>query len=278
MMPLMRPARRRPPRRWCGRRHLGRRRPARRPGRVRRLLLRPPEVLRLRRRAVGGPAVARGRRPGPAHRGVGPLGARRRSTSGIALDNSRPGPDLQHAGAGHAVADGGPGGLDAGKRGPRVGARPLRPLGRDAVRVGVERSAYAHSIRRQAGRPQHRRRHHRPGPGRGERCRGVPRRCGPTGSWTPSRTASWGATSCGSVCSPTSTPPMSRHSPVHRLRGGPPGLTRLAWGAAAQALTARDLKCPPGALWRLGATFCGGWMFCVGMAVGRLGCQGSPVM
>ena len=44
------------------RRHLGRRRPAGRPDRVRRLLLRPPEVLRLRRRAVGGPALPRGRR------------------------------------------------------------------------------------------------------------------------------------------------------------------------------------------------------------------------
>ncbi len=36
-----------------------------------------------------------------------------------------------------------------------------------------------------------------------------PRRCGPTASSTPSRTASWAATSCGSRCSRPSIPKMS---------------------------------------------------------------------
>ena len=37
-----------------------------------------------------------------------------------------------------------------------------------------------------------------------------PRRCGPTASWTPSRTASWAATSCASACSRPSTRPTCR--------------------------------------------------------------------
>ena len=95
-----RPARRRR-RPGARRRHLGRRRHADRPGRVRRLLLRPPEVLRGRRRAVAGPPVARRRRAGRADQG-------RRTLDPALLDlrprprELPPRPDLQHPGAGHA--------------------------------------------------------------------------------------------------------------------------------------------------------------------------------
>ena len=46
-----------------------------------------------------------------------------------------------------------------------------------------------------------------------------PRPCGPTASSTPSPTASWAATSCGSGCSPPSTRPTWRRSP--RASTGP---------------------------------------------------------
>ena len=90
MMPILRPegplaGRRRWPR--GRRRHLRRRRTAGRPGPVRRLLLRPPEVLRLRRRAVARPAL-----PGRVER-IGPIAATGRWVPAsldltIALDNS----------------------------------------------------------------------------------------------------------------------------------------------------------------------------------------------
>ena len=85
------------------RRHLGRRRAALRPGRGRRLLLRPAEVLRLRRRAVAG---RRARRPPSSASSASPRPDR--WVPGVARPRHRPrqqpqGPDLQHAGAGHAL-------------------------------------------------------------------------------------------------------------------------------------------------------------------------------
>ena len=70
-----------------GRRHLGRRRPAVGPGRGRRVLLRPAEVLRLRRRPVARGLLAGRRRRGSSAIAASPIaGGRRRSTSAIALD------------------------------------------------------------------------------------------------------------------------------------------------------------------------------------------------
>ena len=87
-MDLRRPAgaRRRARRR---RRHVGRRRPAVGPGRGRRLLLRPAEVLRRRRRAVGRGLLAGRRRAHRAHRRRPTAGGRRRSTSASPSTNSR---------------------------------------------------------------------------------------------------------------------------------------------------------------------------------------------
>ena len=121
-------------------------------------------------------------------------------------------PDLQHAGARHAVPARRPDRLDARPRRARVGGGPVRPQRRDPLRLGRgERGRDA--VRRQARRAQPRRRHDRLR--RRRRRRGDRRRrCGPTASSTPSRTASSAATSSGSRCSRRSSPTTSPSSPA----------------------------------------------------------------
>ena len=118
------------------RRDLRRGRAPRRPDGVRRLLLRAAEVLRGRRRAVVRAVLARRRRAHRADRGERPLGA------GVARPPARarelpPRPDLQHPRARRrcsSLADT----IEwmLGNGGPRVGGEPLRPVGRDALRLG----------------------------------------------------------------------------------------------------------------------------------------------
>ena len=199
--------RRRPRRR---RRHVGRRRPAVGPGRGRRLLLRPAEVLRRRRRAVGRRVLAGRRRAHRADRRVGPLApglARPRHRP----DQQPPGPDLQHAGRGHADHVRGPAALDARvgrarlvrQAQPHVVGPPLR-LGRASAR-GPRRSSPTRPSARRSSAPIDLDERHR-------RHQGAARRCGPTASSTPTATASSAATSCASACSRPSTRPTSRRS------------------------------------------------------------------
>ncbi|VXC14073.1 hypothetical protein NOCARDAX2BIS_460005 [Nocardioides sp. AX2bis] len=158
------------------RRDLGRRRAAGRRGRVRRLLLRPAEGLRLRRRAVvradvaGGPGPGRrDRRHRPARAGLAGPGHRRRPVGQAA--------DLQHPGRRDAVPDGRAAGLDA---------RPRRAAGRgradDAVVVRAVRLGggvvVRHPVRHRPGPPLAGGRHGRPGRV-GGRGAGLGRAAGP---------------------------------------------------------------------------------------------------
>ncbi len=211
-MPLE-PARRAPtPALVRGRRHLGRRRPALRPDRGRRLLLRPAEVPRLRRRPLAG----RRARPPPSSASSASRASDRWIPASldlkIALDNSPQGPDLQHAGAGHGLPGRPAGRVDQPERRARVGGRPLRPLGRRPSTAGPRRRRYATPFVADPAQRSHvvatidldE---------RGRRQRRVARCCGPTASSTPRATASWAATSSASPCSRPSTPTTSPPSP-----------------------------------------------------------------
>ncbi len=246
---------------------LRRRRPAGGHRAGRRLLLRTAEELRGRRRAVG--RAAEPRRAGadrgdrgcrPRHRrGRGrPAGVRCAALDpavALAADRARElaeGPDLQHARRRDPVPAGRPDPLDARRRRPRLvrvahaglcGA-PVR-LGRaqplhHPVRARPRQAVRWSSARSTSTTPWTRRR--------------SPGRCARTGSWTPSPTASWGATSCGSGCSPPSIPPTCRRSPPASTgswkgsddeRAGAPARAgqgedrRLRRGAAARALRRR---------------------------------------
>ena len=118
------------------------------------------------------------------------------------------GPDLQHPGARHAAAARRPAPLDARRGRPGVVRGAHLGLVRAPVRVGREqpprdplRARTPGSARWSSGRSTSTRRSTPP------RWR---RRCVRTASWTSSRTASWGATSCGSGCSRPSRPPTCR--------------------------------------------------------------------
>ena len=149
------------------RRHIGGRRDAGRPPRLRRLLLRPPEVLRVGRGPVAGPPLPRRRRTGRQDPGLGTLGAGQpQPPDGHREFPARP--DLQHAGAGHAVPSGPADRVDARRRGPRMGRRTVRGVVHRPVRLG-RGVALRQPLR---GRPcpaQPRGRHHRPRPRRRRR-------------------------------------------------------------------------------------------------------------
>ena len=195
------------------RRHLRRRRAAVGPGRGRRLLLRPAEVLRLRRRAVGRRLLAGRRR---AHRARSPRRDRWRPASLDLGDRPRQLPRSTRR--------------TTRRRWPRwscstpscewmLGNRRPR-LVRQAQRR--RRPATSTAGPRRATGPR------RSSPTRPsaravvgtidlddalDADQGVARRCGPTASSTPTATASSAATSCASACSRRSTPPTSRPSP-----------------------------------------------------------------
>ena len=190
------------------RRHLGRRRPAarRRPGR--RLLLRPAEGLRRRRRPLAGAAQPGGDRPDRgARRRRRPLAAR----LPLAADRARElaqGADLQHARAGDPDPARRPGRVDARQRRPRLVRRAHRRLLLPPLRLGrAQRASRRRSspTRRSARWSSAR----STSPTRSTPPRS-PRSCARTGSSTPSPTASWAATSCGSGCSRRSSRPTSR--------------------------------------------------------------------
>ena len=144
-----------------------------------------------------------------AHRSVRPL------DPGVHRPVDRPrqqpqGPDVQHAGAGHAVPRRRAGRVDQRQRRPRVGGVALRPVGRDPLRLGrgVE---LRDAVRRRPGAAQPRGRPPSTSTRRStpQRC---PQSCGATASSTPSRTASSAATSCASRCSLRSTRTTSPRS------------------------------------------------------------------
>ena len=181
------------------RRNLRRGRAAGRPHPGRRLLLRPPEVLRRRRRPVA--RAAQPRRPG-ADRRAARLRALdpRIPVAAHGAGELRQGPDLQHARRGHAVpalrsdhagcsstavstgasraAAPPPSTCTAGPRAPPT-RRPSSPTPPSARWSWARWTSRTRSTRRQS-----------------------PRRSAPTGSSTWSPTASSVATSCASVCSP----------------------------------------------------------------------------
>ena len=106
------------------------------PAAGRRLLLRPPEVLRLRRRPVAGPAVAR---RGRAHRRASTASGRWVPASldlAIALENSRQDQTYNTPALATLWLLAAAGRVDARPRRPRVVRRPVRPLGRHPLRVG----------------------------------------------------------------------------------------------------------------------------------------------
>ena len=172
-MPLERPAGADGPR--ARRRHLGRRRPALRPERGRRLLLRPAEVPRLRRRPVAGRGVARRHRAHRAHRGVRPLGA------GVARPRHRAreqpqGPDLQHARRWPRSSS--PTSRSSGSTSTAASSgRRRAATGRPTTIYGwAEASTYATPFVAEPDAAQPRRRHHRPRR-RGRRRQHRLRRC-----------------------------------------------------------------------------------------------------
>ena len=151
MMAIRRPESARPAgrRRWPGRRrrHLRGRRAAGRPGGVRRLLLRPPEVLRLRRRAVGGPALARRASSGSATIAATGRWVPASLDLTIALDNSRLDQTYNTPALATLFLLRRPGPVVQRQRRPGVLHRPQRPLGRDPLHVG-RASRLRHPVRR----------------------------------------------------------------------------------------------------------------------------------
>ena len=142
-----------------GRRHLRGGWPAGRGVAVRRLLFRPAKGLRVRRRAVVGSSVARGGSPGGAHKSVGPV---RAGVPGpVDCHREQPaGPDVQHTRDSHLATRRRTTRMDIGERRYGVLGRPVRPLGRDPLRLGrVDR--LRRPVRGQAGRTLPRRRDHR---------------------------------------------------------------------------------------------------------------------
>ena len=95
---------------------------------------------------------------------------------------------------------------------------------------------------------------------RGRRRRS-PRRCGRTGSWTPSRTASWAATSCGSPCSPRWTRPTWKRSPPASTTSSSACSRRAGWWAGARVSAGWLPPGPPGpgarARWGAASAWCG---------------------
>ena len=178
------------------------------PAAGRRVLLRPAEVLRLRRRPLARGLLAGRRRAHPRRSARATAGARRRSTSSIALDNSIAEPDVQHAGARHARDARRPTRLDARQRRAVVGRRTQRHVGRHALRLG-RGPRVGDAVRHRSRPPVQRRRHDR-SRRRDRRRTRCATSCGRTASSTPTRTASSAATSCASACSRRSIRPTSR--------------------------------------------------------------------
>ena len=190
------------------RRHLGRRRAAARRLPGRRLLLRPAEGLRLRRRALACGAQPRGDRPDRgARRRRGPLAARISLARGRARQLAQAA-DLQHARAGDPDLARRPDRVDererrarlVRRRGPATRPRastsgPRLPTSRPHSSP-IRRNARWSSARSTSSTTSTRRR--------------SPRRSAPTASSTPSPTASSAATSYGSGCSRRSSPTTSR--------------------------------------------------------------------
>ncbi len=211
--------RRRPGRR---RRHVGRRWAALRPGRDRRLLLRPAEVPRHRRRPVARRVLAGGARADRADQGQRPLdpGVDRplRSPSTTRRkDQTYNTPAL--ATVFLAVQ---PDRVDPGQRRPRVVRRvALRPLGRAPSTRGPRRPTYATPVRRRPGEAQPRGRP-RSTSTTAIDATAVSTSCGPTASSTPTPTASSAATSCASRCSRPSSPTTSPRSPGASTTSSPP--------------------------------------------------------
>ena len=118
------------------------------------------------------------------------------------------GPDLQHAGPGHALPARRPARLVQLPGRARLGHGAHRRLQQPALHLGRE-VGLRDAVRRRPGtafrgRGHHRLRRRRRRRPRWQRC------CAATGSSTPSPTASSAATSCASRCSPPSTRPTSR--------------------------------------------------------------------
>ena len=113
----------------------------------------------------------------------------------------------------------------------------------EIIYAWAERARLRHAVRRPSRRSQPRGRHDRPRrvDRRQHRRRGC---CGATGSSTPTRTASWAATSCASRCSRPSTPTTSRRSP-------PASTTSSRARLSAHAPICVDSA--PAHRWRLGA-------------------------
>ena len=119
-----------------------------------------------------------------------------------------PRPDLQHAGARDAAAARRAGRLVPRQRRPRVGRLACGPLGRDRLRLG---RALRATPRPSSPSPPSAAMSPRRSTSTTASTRSRWRRCSArTASSTPSRTASWGATSCASRCFPGSTPETSR--------------------------------------------------------------------
>ena len=194
----------------AGGRHLRRRRPARRHHPDRRLLLRAAEVLRLRRWPVDRADVARRARACRGDRGHRPAhpGVLRPADRDRELGQ---GPDLQHARRGDAVPDGRAARLDERqRRAGRHGAAHHRLLGR-VVRLGGAHVVHD-SLRRGPEPPLPGDRHHRL---RRRRRRGAGREGAARQRDRRHRALPrLGATSCGSRCTPRSTPPTWRRSPA----------------------------------------------------------------
>ena len=189
-------------------------------GRGRRLLLRPPEVLRLRRRALARRLLA-GR--GRAHRAdlgleaVDPRLARShdraRRTAGSNQTYNTP------ALATLFLLDQQLQWMLEPRRAGVVRTSRCRGLGRGALRLGRV-TPVGDAVRHRPGEAFRRRRHDRPRRRRRQR-RSTPC-CEPTASSTPTPTASSAATSSGSACSRPSTRRRRRPDPLHRPRRRPP--------------------------------------------------------
>ena len=176
--------------------------------RGRRLLLRPAEVPRVRRRSVARRRVAGGHRADRADRGVRSLGARRRSTS---TSPSRTAARTRPTTRRRSPRCSSPTSRSTGSTsngGLEWAAVPLRPVGRGHLRLGrgVE---LRHAVRRRARRsgatssPRSTSTPRWPTPTSCRRCSAT------TASSTPRATASSAATSSGSPSSPPSSPTTS---------------------------------------------------------------------
>ena len=175
--------------------------------RDRRLLLRPAEVLRLRRRPLDRADVAGRAGPGRRDQGVRPLHPRL-PRPGHRDRQLAAGADVQHPGAGHDLPGRRADRLDERAGRPGLGGQAHRRERRDRLRLG--RALHGgHPVRHRPGAALQRGRHDRLRR-RASTRRRSPRRCAPTASSTPSRTASSAATSCGSRSSRPSSRPTSR--------------------------------------------------------------------